>query len=169
MAASRLRRLAVLAAGALGLAGPASAEPGNWTPAFSDVQVDVRPLLAQGGGLPAEVLRADLTAALRRSLADRVGGRGPRLVVRVTGLSMRAYVAGNVGRGGLGGGNQSDYLEGEALLVDRGGAVIARHPQLSVMPSSYGGAWYDPDSERRRIAAIADIYAQWLGRELPGR
>ncbi|MFD0935735.1 hypothetical protein ACFQ12_11160, partial [Methylobacterium trifolii] len=71
------------------------------------------------------------------------------------------------GRSGAGGGTQTDYLDGEALLVGPGGRVLGRHPQLTATPSSYGGAWYDPQSERRRITAIADIYAEWLARNLP--
>ena len=135
---------------------------------FADIRVDVRPLIAQGNGLQAEALRADLTAALRRSFAGRLGGRGPVLVVLVRGLSLPPYAgAQGGGRGGLGGGNQTDYLDGEALLVGRGGEVLGRHPQLTATPSSYGGPWYDPVSERRRVTAVANIYAEWLRRQLP--
>ena len=151
----------------------ASAQAGGFPPVpggrFADVRVDVRPLLAQGGGLQAEALRADLTAALRRSFAGRLGGTGPSLVVVVRSLSMRPFAGGQSGggRSGAGGGTQSDYLEGEALLVGRGGQVLGRHPQLTATPASYGGAWYDPASERNRVSAIADIYAAWLARDLP--
>ncbi len=158
-------RAARFLAGLALLGGAARADDFPPTPVFSDVRVDVRPLLAKGGGLPAEALATDLTAALRRNLADRIGGSGPRLVVVVTGLSLCDYV-GNGSRFSLGG-TQSDYLEGDALLVGRRGEVLGRHHQLSATPSSYGGAWYDPASERRRVAVVADIYAQWLARDLP--
>ncbi|MET0257368.1 MAG: hypothetical protein ABW179_02210 [Methylobacterium sp.] len=136
---------------------------------FGSVRVDVRPMLALGAGAQAEALRSDLTAALRQAFADRIGGRGPGLVVLVRGLSLNPYAGGqgDGGRGGLGGGGSNDYLDGEALLVGANGQVLARHPQLAVLPSSSGGAWYDPGSERRRIAAIAEQYAQWLVRVLP--
>lgn len=134
---------------------------------LSGIRVDVQPLIAQGGGLQAEALRADLLAALQDSFADRLGRGGPTLVVRIKGLSMNPYVGGGGGRHGLGGGTQSDYLDGEALLVGPRGQVIARHPQLSALPASSGGAWYDPDSERRRVTAIAQHYAGWLRRALP--
>lgn len=134
---------------------------------FSTVRVDVRPLLAEGGGLPAEALRSDLTEALQRSFADRLNGRGPSLVVRITGLTLAAYAGSQGDRHGFGGGSQSDYLDGEALLVGRRGEILARHPQLSALPASSGGAWYDPDSERRRLTALAEHYAQWLRRALP--
>lgn len=148
-----------------GIGGVALADDFPPTPVFSDVRVDVRPLLAKGGGLQTEALAADLTAALRRNFAGRIGGSGPRLVVVITGLSLRDYV-GNGSRFSLGG-TQSDYLEGDALLVGRRGEVLGRYHQLSATPASYGGAWYDPASERRRVAVVADIYAQWLARDLP--
>jgi hypothetical protein len=148
------------------VAGSAAADDFPATVQFSDIRVDVRPLLAKGAGLQAEALASDLTAALRTTFADRIGGRGPRLVVVVSGLSLRSYV-GSGARHGLGGNFQTDYLEGEALLVGPKGQVLGRHPQMTATPSSYGGAWYDPQFEGRRLAAIADIYAQWLARDLP--
>lgn len=145
----------------------ASAQPAPGFGRLSGVRVDVGPVFAVNGGPQAEALRGDLTEALRRSLADRIGPGGPALVVRIKSLSMRPYVGGGGGRFGGGGGMQSDYLDGEALLVGRRGEILARHPQLSALPASYGGAWYDPDSERRRITAIAEHYAGWLARQLP--
>ncbi|CAM3037120.1 MULTISPECIES: hypothetical protein [Methylobacterium] len=156
-------------AGLLLLCGlvPASAA-GDFPPTatFSDVRVDVRPLRDKGAGLQADALAADLNAALRKTFAGRIGGGGPRLVVVVTALSLRPYVGGGALRG-RGGNFETDYLEGEALLVGRNGQVLGRHPQMTATPSSYGGAWYAPDFEARRLAAIADIYAQWLARDLP--
>ena len=159
-------RLAAGLAALIGLSGPVAAEEFPPTPVFSDVRVDVRPLLAKGGGPQAEALASDLTAALRKTFVGRIGGRGPRLVVVLTGLSLRDYVGNGGGRFGLGG-TQNDYLEGDALLIGRGGEVLGRHHQMTATPSSYGGAWYDPANERRRVAVIADIYAQWLARDLP--
>ncbi len=134
---------------------------------FGAVRVDVGPMIARGYGVQAEALRGDLLAALQRSFADRLGGSGTSLVVRVQSLSLSPYAGSQAGRGSFGGGGSTDYLDGEALLVARDGRIIARHPQLSALPSSSGGAWYDPDSERRRVAAIAEHYAQWLRRMLP--
>ncbi|MCJ2010064.1 hypothetical protein [Methylobacterium sp. J-092] len=167
LAAPAVTALAVTASA---VAAPASAGdfPSLRGDRFSDVRVDVRPLVALGAGAEAEALRADLTAALRSRFAARLGGRGPSLVVLVRGFSLRPYAGGNnSGRSGFGGGSQNDYLDGEALLVARDGAILGRHPQLTATPSSFGGAWYDPQSERRRVTAIADIYADWLVRNLP--
>ncbi|SDM47634.1 hypothetical protein SAMN05216360_102203 [Methylobacterium phyllostachyos] len=157
----RLAGLILLAA-----AGSAAADDFPPTAQFSDIRVDVRPLRDKGAGLQAEALAADLTEALRKNFSDRIGGRGPRLIVVVSGLSLRPY-AGSGARPGLGGNFQTDYLEGEALLVGAKGQILGRHPQMTATPSSYGGAWYDPQFEGRRLAAIADIYAQWLARDLP--
>lgn len=157
-------RLAGLLLGAV--AGSAAASDFPATPLFSDIRVDVRPLLDKGAGLQAEALAADLTDALRKTFAGRIGGRGPRLVVVVSSLSLRPY-AGSGARPGFGGNFQTDYMEGEALLVGAKGQVLGRHPQMTATPSSYGGAWYDPQFEGRRLSAIADIYAQWLARDLP--
>ncbi|TXM70557.1 hypothetical protein [Methylobacterium sp. WL120] len=163
-----LLALSAFAASALAVAARADDFPSLRGERFADVRVDVRPLLALGAGAQAEALRADLTAALRSRFAGRLGGRGPSLVVLVRGFSLRPYAGGGTnGRSGFGGGSQNDYLDGEALLVARDGAVLGRHPQLTATPSSFGGAWYDPQSERRRVTAIADIYADWLVRNLP--
>ncbi|MCE4223908.1 hypothetical protein HCU64_09110 [Methylobacterium sp. C25] len=163
-------RIAVAALLCLALAQASVTEAASGFGRFSSVQVDVRPFLAEGGGAQAEALRGDLTVALRQSFAGRIGGRGPSLVVVVRSLSLNPYAgSGNSGRGGFGGGGggANDYLDGEALLVAANGKVLARHPQLAVLPSSSGGAWYDPASERRRVTAIAEQYAQWLVRALP--
>jgi hypothetical protein len=157
-------RLAGLLLGTV--ASAAAADDFPPTARFSDIRVDVRPLLDKGAGLQAEALAADLTEALRKNFAGRVGGPGPRLVVVVSGLSLRPYV-GSGARPGYGGNFQTDYMEGEALLVGPRGQILGRHPQMTATPSSYGGAWYDPQFEGRRLAAIADIYAQWLARDLP--
>ena len=159
----------LIAAALMAAALPAGAQDASLPPTtrFSAIRVDVRPLLATGLGVYAEGVRGELQAALARAFADRVGGPGPTLVVRVTGLSLNPY-AGSETRGGRGGGNatNTDYLEGEALVIDRGGTVLLRHPQLSATNASSGGAWYDPASERRRVSYIAGHYAAWLKRGL---
>jgi hypothetical protein len=157
------RRTVLALAAALGL-GPAAAQDGSAH--YGSIAVDVGPLRARGLGSFAEALRGDLEAALRAAFADRTGP-GPRLVVRITGVSLNAYAGSDSRPGrGAGSGMNNDYLEGEALVVGAGGEVLVRHPQLSVTPASYGGAWYDPESERRRLTVLAQHYAQWLRRAL---
>ncbi|MBY0297896.1 MAG: hypothetical protein K2X71_17985 [Methylobacterium sp.] len=164
MSAFPLRRL--LATVWLGLAATAAgADPLPPDTRFSAIRVDVGPLRARGLGPFATAVQDDLQAALARTFAGRVGGPGPALVVRVTGVSLNAY-AGSESRFGRGGGMNSDYLDGEALVVGRRGEVLARHPQLSANPASSGGAWYDPASERRRLVSLTEHYAWWLRRGL---
>ncbi|MDB5512658.1 MAG: hypothetical protein JWR08_2141 [Enterovirga sp.] len=159
------RRALLGGAAALAVAAihPARAQPGPQGPAtFSGIVVDVRPL--RYGGPAVEAIRQALHAELTREYADRLGGRGPQLVVRITGLSLSAYSGPEARRGGWGGGGSTDYLEGEALVIGRRGEVLARHPQLSALSANSGGPWYDPASEGRRIGALAAHFAGWLKR-----
>lgn len=130
---------------------------------FSSVRVDIGPLRAKGLGPYAELVGRAVQAELARAYADRIGGGGPRLVVRLDAISLRAH-AGSESRRGLGSGTSTDYLEGEALVLGPRGEIVARHPQLSAVPSSSGGAWYDPASENRRVEALAAHFAGWLRR-----
>lgn len=148
---------AVAAAGA----GPARPDPAG----FRTVAVDVAPLRAKGLGLYAEEVRAALESELQQAFADRIGRSERRLVVRIDGISLRSYAGGGSPRFG-GSGTQNDYLEGEALVLGRRGEVLARHPQLSAVPSSSGGAWYLPDGETRRLRALAAHFAGWLRQAL---
>lgn len=153
LGASAIAALAPLAARAQGQAG------------YGSVAVDVGPLRAKGLGEYADIVRGTLQRELAAAFADRMVRGGPRLVVRIDGVSLRSYVGGGSGRLG-GGGMQNDYLEGEALVLGRGGAPVLRHPQLSALPASSGGAWYLPDNEARRLQALCNHYASWLRRDL---
>ena len=165
MGTGRLGRRALLAGAAASIACASTALAQAGAPRFSSIVVDVRPLKAKQLGPFADFVRAALQAELERAYADRLGGgRGaPRLVVRIDGISMPAYVGRDGGRF-FGGGVPNDYLEGEALVVAPNGQILARHPQLSALPANSGGAWFDPASERRRVVALAAHYAGWLRR-----
>ena len=90
---SGLLRAAAALLGLVASLGAARAEdlPSLGGERLTGIDVDVRPLLALGGGVPALALRADLLAALKAEFADRLGGRGPVLLVRITGLSLTPY------------------------------------------------------------------------------
>jgi hypothetical protein len=135
---------------------------------FSSVAVDVSVVQARDIGPTSDLLQRSLSTELRREFADRFGGGGPRLVVRITGISLNTYAGrdGGGGRSGLGGGTNTDYLEGEALVLGRGGEILARYPQLSAIPASSGGAYYLPGSEQRRVIALAQHFAGWLKRAI---
>jgi len=162
------RSFFLAAAGAFPFARPSLAQyaPAPVPQRFSSVAVDVQRLHQLGLGPYAEFIRSALLAETRRAFADRLGGPGPRLVVRITGIYLSAFSGGGGGR--YGSSQHTDYLDGEALIVGRGGEVLARYPQLSTTPAGSSGAWYDPDSERRRAIYLAQHYASWLRRTIPG-
>ena len=151
---------AVLLAGASGLPVLAQSAPST----FGAVSVDVSPLREKGLGSYADRVGVVLQREMAVAFADRVRPGSPRLVVRIDAISMRDYVGGDSRQ--FGSGAPNDYLEGEALVLGRRGEILLRVPQLSALPASSGGAWYDPDSGDRRVAAIARHYAGWLRRRL---
>jgi hypothetical protein len=144
-----------LLAGLAALASPALAQP---VPAFSSVSIDVGHLKAIGVGPVADLVRDAMTDELRGVFADRIGGRGPRLVVRLTTLHLTAFA--NAGLRG----SASDSIEGEALVVGARGEVLARYPQIASQIAH--GAWTDPDAEWRRAERVARTYARWLPRTI---
>src|SRR4051812_7768148 len=121
---------AALAIASVGHAWPQSfAGPGREH--FSSVVVDASVLRSRDIGPTTDLLQQVLTAELRKEFAGRLGGLGPRLLVRITGVSLNAYAGSGGRRWGLGSGTNNDYLEGEALVVGRRGEILARYPQLS--------------------------------------
>jgi hypothetical protein len=165
-----VNRRAVLSAFAVavgaGAAGslPAAAATGR----FRRINVDVSPLRARGLGPYAAFVQTELSRALDAAFVGRIGERAaPDLTVRITGvtLSMWAGNDGGDGRWGFSGGGSTDYMEGEALVME-GRRLLLRHPQLSALPSSSGGAWYREDVDARRTVALCQHYASWLARTL---
>lgn len=152
---------AVATSGALAQSPPASR--------LSRVTVDVSALEAKGLGPFARLLAAATRDALQAQFADRLGTPGaPALVVRLTSLLMPSFtgsdaIVGGGGRFGSGGASH-DYLEGEALIVDARGGVLDRYPLLTNLPSSYAGAWYDPQIDRKRLVALSAAFASWVRR-----
>ncbi len=162
-----LTRRHVLTALATGAATPALGQFGSGPPfpqAFSSFAVDVSVLRAKGLGPFADLVAAATLDELRRAFADRVDPRGPRLVVRLTGIFLTTALGGGGDRwwgGGSGGG--SDSLEGEALAVGPRGEILARHPQLAVLDVRRSSV--NPD-EPGRAVAVAQHYVRWLRRRL---
>jgi hypothetical protein len=148
-------------------AEPAHAQFGRATSfpqAFSGFAVDVSPLKAKGLGSFADLVAAATLAELRRSFADRVDPRGPRLVVRLNQIYLTPFPDGGGGdwfRGGSGGG--TDSIDGVALAVGRRGEVLAQHPQLAVL--DVRRSILNPD-EQGRAVAIAQHYVLWLRRQI---
>ena len=125
--------------------------------AFSSVSVDVSHLRAIGVGHFADLVQGAMTDELNRLYADRLGARGPRLVVRVTALILTSIPTGQGFRG-----SSTDAMDGEAVVVGARGEMLARYPQHAALVPM--GAWYDPLADQRRTAALARTYAQWLSR-----
>ena len=163
-AADPLTRRAALAAlgGALAalpaLGRPAAAQTGA---TFRAINIDTTQLV----GRDAVLVRRNLARDLPAAFAGRItGARGaPTLLVRITSLSLGSYT-GSASGGGSGGSTvDTDYMEGEALIVPAGGKTpTARVPMLAAVPSASAGAWYLPDNEERRIAYISSFFASWL-------
>jgi len=159
---SMLKALACAGLSGAGLALPARAQ--SFPQVFSSFAVDVSVLKAKGLGPFADLVGAAALDELRRSFADRVDPRGPRLVLRLTGVSLTPFPDRGGGfrwRGGGGGGH--DSVEGEALAVGRRGEVLARHPMLAVL--DVNTSILDPNEQGRAIA-VAQHYVRWLRRQI---
>lgn len=139
-------------------AGCQTAPPPAPAVAIHAIRVDTAPLAAKGQGATAALIGP----LLERELAGlrTTGGRGATLEVTVTGLYLTSYAGGQAVTLG------NDTLESVARLIDANGSEIARYPILAIMAPSYGGAWYRPDVDRRRIAALVASNAQWIRRAL---
>ncbi|MGE7469702.1 hypothetical protein ACQKLX_09680 [Bosea sp. NPDC003192] len=128
--------------------------------AIAAIRVDTAPLAAKGASATAALIKP----MLERELAGlRSAGRdGATLLVSVTGLYLTSYAGGQAVTLG------SDTLESEARLIGADGREIARYPILAIMAPSYGGAWYRPDVNQRRIEALVASNTQWIRRAVGG-
>jgi len=163
---SSLSRRTFLAglAGAVVLA-PQPAPAQGFPQYFSSFAVDVSVLKAKGLGPFADLVAAATLDELRRSFADRVDPRGPRLVVRVTAVNLTAFPDGGGERwwGGGAGGGGTDSVEGEALAVGRRGEILASFPQLAVL--DVRTSILTPN-EQGRAVTVSRHYVRWLRRRL---
>lgn len=122
----------------------------------------------QGVGAIAGHIRRSLPRHLASELAQNpVDGYPPgsRLVVRVTEI----FLANEPGmRGGRFGGGMAmpDAIEGEAVILDARGIVIARKRVSGRSAPSSGGLAPSPYNEPRRIEALVQNFAYWIVRNL---
>lgn len=111
-------------------------------------------------------IAAHLRQAIPRHLAQELAAHpidapsGARLVVRITEVFLSADPGGSADDGGM----MMDALDGEALIIDARGAVLARKTVNGRMPP--GAGVMDVGSEPRRIEALAESIAYWTVREL---
>jgi len=129
--------------------------------AIGAIRVDTGPLAAKGQSATAAAIKPMLERELT-GLRTAGAGRGATLQVTVTGLYLTSYAGGQAVTLG------NDTLESEARLIDADGREIARYPILAIMAPSYGGAWYRPDVDQRRIEALVASNAQWIRRAVGG-
>lgn len=116
----------------------------------------------EGVGAIASHVRRSLPGHIARELAQNPVGDyppGARLVVRV----IEVFLANEPGvRGGFGGGlSMPDALEGEAIVLDARGGVIASKRVSARTPPSSGGFGPSPYNEPRRIEALIANFAYW--------
>ena len=134
---------------------------------LSSIRVDAAPLADKGLPRFAAVLTDTLSARLRETFADRLGGgRGAAvLVARIDDLQL-GPAGGNGGRrGGRGGDVDNDYMDGAGLILE-GRTLLSSTPLLVSLPTSYSGAYYLPDIDARRVDSITRQFAYWLRREM---
>src|SRR5690349_18884455 len=172
MKSPRSRRTFLKALACAGLVGAGFAAPAlaqTFPQGFSGFSVDVSALKAKQLGPFADLVGAAALDELRRSFADRVDPRGPRLVLRVTSVFFTPFPdssSGRLGRGGGdrgGGGGGHDAMEGEALAVGRRGEVLAVHPMLAVR--DVNTSILTPNEQGRAIE-VAQHYVRWLRRQI---
>lgn len=152
------RRLLALGTAAALLAGCQTASPPGPGIAIGAIRVDTGPLAAKGQSTTAAMIKP----MLERELAGLRSAHGATLLVTVTGLYLTSYAGGQAVALG------NDSLESEARLIGADGRELARYPVLAIMAPSSGGAWYRPDADQRRIAALVASNAEWIRRYLGG-
>jgi len=151
------RRVFLASCGALAAmrALPALAQPAL---TFSSVFVDISLPRAAGLGPMADLVAAAMTDELNRAFADRIVGRGPRLVVRVREVHISFFL-----RSGTSRDISTDSIDGEALVVGPRGEILARYPQLAALGAH---ARATEPNELGRAEAVARHYARWLRRTM---
>jgi hypothetical protein len=127
--------------------------------AIDRVRVDTGPLATKGQSATAAAIKPMLERELA-SLRTTDVGHGATLHVAVTGLYLASYAGGQSVTLG------NDTLESEVRLIGVDGREIGRYPILAIMAPSYGGAWYRPDVNQRRIEALVASNAQWIRRAI---
>ncbi|CAN7272782.1 hypothetical protein [Bosea sp. LjRoot237] len=153
-----LSRRSALASLAAALLAGCQTTAGTASPvAIGAIRIDTSPLAAKGQSTTAALIKPMLERELA-SLRTEGDRRGATLQVIVTGLYLASYAGSQAVTLG------NDTLESEARLIGADGREIARYPILAIMAPSYGGAWYRPDVNQRRIEALVASNAQWIRR-----
>jgi len=156
-----------LAGAALALAPLSAASAQART--IGKIRVDTSRIARQGWGENAESIRI----ALERQLVTTLGplyrpGAGSTLSVTVKGVWLASFAGGSGGGKPTGGGGSNDNFDSDIAVLGPRGEVLQTFPILSVLDSGSGGAWYLPDVDQRRVAALIENNALWIKRYLGG-
>ncbi len=163
-----------VAAGALGaapLAGCVTAPvPEAARGPYNRILVDTGPMAATGAGELAARIRPLVGQAVTRALGGRVGVRGgPDVIVTVKSLQLAMYGGGGSFHDNMFPfGNDTmaqDWIDA-TVTVQRGTEIIDSFPVMTNQPASTGGPVIDPQSEWRRVLALVDALAYWIGKRL---
>jgi hypothetical protein len=152
------RRSAIAALfGLAALAGATQAQAQRAPQSFSAVEIDTRGLAYNVGPNFAARIRQIAGPVMQQTFADRLGGRGPVLVLRIDDLKLGPMT------GEKGGG--SDWVRGAALVVE-GHRVLASYPVRGA-PQSLPGTWTLPDlADQQRFTAAVAFLAGWARRDM---
>ncbi len=154
------RRSLLTGSAALAAGGLASFPAAAQGVPIGAIRVDARRLAPQGWGENAPRIARALEQELARQLAPLRQRSGPTLHVTVQGLWLASGVGGHPGDNG-----DNDNMDSLAEVIERG-RVLASHQIRSTLLDSSGGAWYQPDVDQRRVAALLENNAQWIRRYL---
>lgn len=152
------------AGAALVLCGPALAQ----TRAVGAIRVDTSRLATQGWGPRSQEIKRDLERQLATTLAPMIQRGGPILSVTVKGVWLASWAGGGGGGKPGAGGASMDNFDADYTLSGPRGEVLGQWTILSTIGSDSGGAWYRPDVDQRRVAALIENNALWIRRYLGG-
>jgi hypothetical protein len=130
---------------------------------FKAIKIDVSPLVESGLAPVAQWMAEDLPGRLQAYFSARLTPRdkgAPLLMVRIDHVRLGDSGGGGTQPFGLGGAR--DDIEGVASVVSAGGKVIASYPLFATQIAFTGGPIYEPGTERRRVADLANSFAYWL-------
>ncbi|MDP3603436.1 MAG: hypothetical protein Q8R85_19920 [Bosea sp. (in: a-proteobacteria)] len=156
--------LQAMAGAMLAAAGPALAQART----VGAIRVDTARLAAQGWGPRSQEIKRDLERQLATTLAPMIRRGGPVLTVTVKGVWLASWAGGGGGGKPGAGGASMDNFDADYVLTGPRGEVLGQWTILSTIGSDSGGAWYRPDVDQRRVAALIENNALWIRRYLGG-
>lgn len=164
MTTRRVFVLSALAGAVLASAGPALAQART----IGAIRVDTSRLAAQGWGQRSQEIKRDLERQLATTLAPMIRRGGPTLTVTVKGVWLASFAGGSGGSKPSGAGGSNDNFDADYVLTGLRGEVLGNWAILSNIGADSGGAWYRPDVDQRRVAALIENNALWIRRYLGG-